>query len=65
MLEKDNRKILLHTSYWYYFDCLSSSIGGVILDKTVLDPNLAGIIVYAPVINGELFSLFVFLYLRS
>ncbi|XP_068595970.1 solute carrier family 41 member 2-like [Brachionichthys hirsutus] len=31
---------------------LVSSIGGVILDKTVSDPNLAGIIVYAPVING-------------
>uniref|UniRef100_A0A3Q1FK86 Solute carrier family 41 member n=1 Tax=Acanthochromis polyacanthus TaxID=80966 RepID=A0A3Q1FK86_9TELE len=29
-----------------------SSIGGLILDKTVSDPNLAGIIVYAPVING-------------
>ncbi|XP_045892924.1 solute carrier family 41 member 2-like [Micropterus dolomieu] len=30
-----------------------SSIGGLILDKTVSDPNLAGILVYAPVINGE------------
>uniref|UniRef100_A0A3B4XBX5 Solute carrier family 41 member n=1 Tax=Seriola lalandi dorsalis TaxID=1841481 RepID=A0A3B4XBX5_SERLL len=29
-----------------------SSIGGLILDKSVSDPNLAGIIVYAPVING-------------
>ncbi|XP_076589543.1 solute carrier family 41 member 2 [Chaetodon auriga] len=29
-----------------------SSIGGLILDKTVSDPNLAAIIVYAPVING-------------
>ncbi|XP_034541552.1 solute carrier family 41 member 2 [Notolabrus celidotus] len=29
-----------------------SSIGGLILDKTMSDPNLAGIIVYAPVING-------------
>uniref|UniRef100_A0A8C6WWA9 Solute carrier family 41 member n=1 Tax=Neogobius melanostomus TaxID=47308 RepID=A0A8C6WWA9_9GOBI len=29
-----------------------SSIGGLILDKAVADPNLAGIIVYAPVING-------------
>ncbi|XP_051238330.1 solute carrier family 41 member 2 [Dicentrarchus labrax] len=29
-----------------------SSIGGLILDKTVSDPNLAGILVYAPVING-------------
>ncbi|XP_049580293.1 solute carrier family 41 member 2 isoform X2 [Syngnathus scovelli] len=29
-----------------------SSMGGLILDKTVSDPNLAGIILYAPVING-------------
>ncbi|XP_007561431.1 solute carrier family 41 member 2 [Poecilia formosa] len=29
-----------------------SSIGGLILDKTVSDPNLMGIVVYAPVING-------------
>ncbi|XP_069018811.1 solute carrier family 41 member 2 [Embiotoca jacksoni] len=29
-----------------------SSIGGLILDKIVSDPNLAGILVYAPVING-------------
>ncbi|XP_039988435.1 solute carrier family 41 member 2 isoform X2 [Xiphias gladius] len=29
-----------------------SSIGGLVLDKSVSDPNLAGIIVYAPVING-------------
>ncbi|KAJ4923349.1 hypothetical protein JOQ06_026025 [Pogonophryne albipinna] len=27
-------------------------IGGLILDKTVSDPNLAGIVVYTPVING-------------
>ncbi|XP_077423285.1 solute carrier family 41 member 2 [Vanacampus margaritifer] len=29
-----------------------SSMGGLILDKTMSDPNLAGIILYAPVING-------------
>ncbi|XP_037111038.1 solute carrier family 41 member 2 isoform X2 [Syngnathus acus] len=29
-----------------------SSMGGFILDKTVSDPNLAGMILYAPVING-------------
>uniref|UniRef100_A0A665UUM1 Solute carrier family 41 member n=1 Tax=Echeneis naucrates TaxID=173247 RepID=A0A665UUM1_ECHNA len=29
-----------------------SSIGGVILDMSVSDPNMAGIIVYAPIING-------------
>lgn len=34
--------------------CLSFSIGGLILDKTISDPNLEGIIVFAPVINGEL-----------
>lgn len=36
------------------FVCLSFSIGGLILDKTISDPNLEGIIVFAPVINGEL-----------
>lgn len=34
------------------FPCFS--IGGLILDKTVSDPNLAGIVVYTPVINGEI-----------
>nr|XP_057931252.1 solute carrier family 41 member 2 isoform X2 [Doryrhamphus excisus] len=29
-----------------------SSIGGLILEKTMSDPNMAGIILYAPVING-------------
>ncbi|CAF98255.1 unnamed protein product, partial [Tetraodon nigroviridis] len=29
-----------------------SSVGGLILERTVSDPNLAGIIVYAPIING-------------
>ncbi|XP_047246352.1 solute carrier family 41 member 2 [Girardinichthys multiradiatus] len=29
-----------------------SSIGGLILGKTVSDPNFAGIVVYTPVING-------------
>ncbi|CAI5664760.1 solute carrier family 41 member 2 isoform X2 [Oreochromis niloticus] len=46
-------EILLHTGWEPIITAmLISSIGGVILDKTVLDPNLAGIIVYAPVING-------------
>ncbi|NP_001086569.1 solute carrier family 41 member 2 isoform X1 [Xenopus laevis] len=31
---------------------LISSIGGLILDTTVSDPNLVGIVVYTPVING-------------
>uniref|UniRef100_A0A3Q3CKT8 Solute carrier family 41 member n=1 Tax=Haplochromis burtoni TaxID=8153 RepID=A0A3Q3CKT8_HAPBU len=45
-------EILLHTGWEpIIIAMLISSIGGVILDKTVLDPNLAGIIVYAPVIN--------------
>lgn len=35
---------------WFFF---FSSIGGLILDKTVSNPNLAGIVVYTPVINGE------------
>lgn len=34
--------------------CCFFSIGGLILDKTVSDPNLAGIVVYTPVINGEI-----------
>lgn len=34
--------------------CLSFSIGGLILDKTISDPNLEGIVVFAPVINGKL-----------
>lgn len=29
------------------------SIGGLILDTTVSDPNLVGIVVYTPVINGK------------
>lgn len=37
---------------------LSFSIGGLILEKTLSDPNLAGIIVFAPVINGKLFISF-------
>lgn len=32
---------------------LSFSIGGLILDTTVSDPNLVGIVVYTPVINGK------------
>lgn len=37
------------------FVCIPLSIGGIILERTVSDPNLAGIIVYAPIINGESF----------
>uniref|UniRef100_A0A3Q3XLI8 Solute carrier family 41 member n=1 Tax=Mola mola TaxID=94237 RepID=A0A3Q3XLI8_MOLML len=45
--------ILLSTGWEPIVTALAiSSIGGLILDKTVSDPNLAGIIVYAPVING-------------
>lgn len=32
---------------------MSSSVGGLILDKTVSDPNFAGMAVFTPVINGE------------
>ncbi|KAM4619215.1 solute carrier family 41 member 2 [Polymixia lowei] len=46
-------RLLLHTGWEPIITAmLISSIGGLILDKTVSDPNLAGIIVYAPVING-------------
>lgn len=33
--------------------CLSFSVGGLILDKTVTNPNFAGMAVFTPVINGE------------
>lgn len=35
------------------YDFISFSIGGLILDTTVSDPNLVGIVVYTPVINGK------------
>uniref|UniRef100_A0A3Q2ZCW1 Solute carrier family 41 member n=1 Tax=Kryptolebias marmoratus TaxID=37003 RepID=A0A3Q2ZCW1_KRYMA len=45
--------ILLHTGWEPIIAAmLISSIGGLILDKSVSDPNLVGIILYAPVING-------------
>ncbi|XP_074533995.1 solute carrier family 41 member 2 [Halichoeres trimaculatus] len=48
-----NSLILLRTGWEPIITAMMiSSIGGLILDKTVTDPNLAGIIVYAPVING-------------
>ena len=31
---------------------LSSSVGGLILDKTVTNPNFVGMAVFTPVING-------------
>lgn len=34
--------------------CLSSSIGGLILDRTVSDPNFKGMAVFTPVINGKI-----------
>lgn len=33
--------------------CLSFSVGGLILDKTVTNPNFAGMAVFTPVINGK------------
>ncbi|KAF3854569.1 hypothetical protein F7725_022624 [Dissostichus mawsoni] len=46
-------QLLLHTGWEPIITAMViSSIGGLILDKAVSDPNLAGIIVYAPVING-------------
>lgn len=47
----------------YFGGFPSSSIGGLILDKSVSDPNLAGIVVYAPVINGELLN-FIYLFMN-
>ncbi|XP_056908200.1 solute carrier family 41 member 2 isoform X3 [Takifugu flavidus] len=45
---------LLHTGWTPIIIALViSSIGGVILERTVSDPNLAGIIVYAPIINAK------------
>lgn len=35
--------------------CLHS-VGGLILDKTVSDPNFAGMAVFTPVINGEVLA---------
>lgn len=32
---------------------LLSSVGGLILDKTVTNPNFAGMAVFTPVINGR------------
>lgn len=31
-------------------------MGGLILDKTVSDPNFAGMAVFTPVINGEVLA---------
>lgn len=47
-------RLPIHRLLQTCFDFLSFSIGGLILDKTESDPNLAGILVYAPVINGKL-----------
>ena len=33
---------------------VTSSFGGLILDKTVKDPNFKGMAVFTPVINGKL-----------
>ncbi|XP_036007790.1 solute carrier family 41 member 2 [Fundulus heteroclitus] len=45
--------ILLHTGWEPIITAMFiSSIGGLILEKAVSDPNLIGIIVFAPVING-------------
>lgn len=45
-------EILFHSSSLIH-GFLSFSIGGLILDTTVSDPNLVGIVVYTPVINGK------------
>ncbi|XP_061628429.1 solute carrier family 41 member 2 isoform X2 [Phyllopteryx taeniolatus] len=46
-------RILLRTGWEPIITAMViSSMGGLILHQTVSDPNLAGIILYAPVING-------------
>uniref|UniRef100_A0A6B2F721 Solute carrier family 41 member n=1 Tax=Bothriechis nubestris TaxID=1766655 RepID=A0A6B2F721_9SAUR len=46
-------RILLHSGWEPVITAMViSSIGGLILDTTVSDPNLVGIVVYTPVING-------------
>ncbi|XP_069085109.1 solute carrier family 41 member 2 isoform X1 [Pleurodeles waltl] len=46
-------RIVLHSGWEPVITAmLISSIGGLILDTTVSDPNLVGIVVYTPVING-------------
>ncbi|XP_056138386.1 solute carrier family 41 member 2 [Lampris incognitus] len=46
-------RMLLFTSWEPIITAMViSSIGGLVLDTAVSDPNLTGIIVYAPVING-------------
>lgn len=37
--------------------CVISSVGGLILDKTVSDPNFKGMAVFTPVINGKTLKL--------
>lgn len=36
---------------------MTSSVGGLILDKTVSDPNFKGMAVFTPVINGKTLTL--------
>ncbi|XP_069486004.1 solute carrier family 41 member 2 isoform X2 [Ambystoma mexicanum] len=46
-------RIVLHSGWEPVITAMIiSSIGGLILDTTVSDPNLVGIVVYTPVING-------------
>lgn len=46
-------RIVLHSGWEPVITAmLISSVGGLILDTTVSDPNLVGIVVYTPVING-------------
>lgn len=40
--------VLIHSVFMF------SSFGGLILDKTVSDPNFEGMAVFTPVINGKL-----------
>ncbi|KAA0724335.1 Solute carrier family 41 member 2 [Triplophysa tibetana] len=48
----ESRKLLLTGWEPIITALVISSLGGLILDKTIADPNLGGIVVYTPVING-------------
>lgn len=64
VLPRARRACASHPRYWHrpFSDlcvvlslCLHS-VGGLILDKTVSDPNFAGMAVFTPVINGEVLA---------
>lgn len=52
--------IMIHSliiSMWFWIPVfVNSSFGGLILDRTVSDPNFEGMAVFTPVINGKLIN---------